>query len=49
MRFSIKRFFLKKRTPEHLERLYRRMIAEREAKKREIDWQSIALGCVKHS
>ena len=49
MRFSIQQLFLKKRTPEQMERLYRQMIAKRETKKREIDWQSIALGCVKHS
>ncbi len=33
----------KKRTPEQAERAYRQMIAEREAKKREARWQSIAL------
>ena len=49
MRFFIKRSFLKKRTPEQTERLYRRMVAERETRKRETEWQGIALGCVKHS
>ena len=38
MRFSIKRIFIKKRTPEQAERAYRQMIAERETNKRTMHW-----------
>ncbi len=42
MRSFIQRIFLKKRTPEQTEQLYRQMILKRETKKREAKWQSIA-------
>ena len=37
------RLFLKKSAPERAERLYRQMLARREAKKREAVWQKIAM------
>jgi len=49
MRLSIKRFFRKKTAPEKLERAYRQMIAGREAQKREVHWQSVALTQTKNS
>lgn len=42
MRSFIQRIFLKKRTPEQTEQLYRQTILKRETKKREEKWQSIA-------
>ncbi|HML68363.1 MAG TPA: hypothetical protein PKA81_08195 [Clostridia bacterium] len=42
MRSFIRQIFLKKRTPEQTEQLYRQMILKRETKKREAKWQSIA-------
>ena len=42
MQFSIKRILIKKRTQKQAERAYRSRIAAREAKKRELHWQSIA-------
>ena len=43
MHLFIQRLFLKKCTPERTERLYRQMLAGREAKKREAVWQRIAM------
>ena len=47
MRLFIKRTLIKKRRPEQAERAYRLMLAEREAKKRDIHWQSIAMELLK--
>jgi len=49
MQLIIKRIFRKKCSPEKLECAYRRMIAGREAQKREVHWQSVALTQAKHS
>ena len=43
MHSFIQRLFLKKSVPERAERLYRQMLAGREAKKREAAWQKIAM------
>ena len=43
MRFFIKRIFFNKRTPERAERAYRHMVEQREAQRRDIHWQSIAM------
>lgn len=48
MRLTIQNIFRKKYAPEKLERAYRRMIAKREAQKREAHWQSVALTQTKH-
>ncbi len=49
MQLIIKRIFRKRYSPEKLERAYRQMIAGREAQKREVHWQSVALTQTKHS
>ena len=49
MRLTIQKIFRKKYAPEKLERAYRQMIAGREAQKREVHWQSVALTQTKHS
>ncbi len=49
MQLTIQNIFRKKYSPEKLERAYRQMLAGREAQKREIHWQSVALTQAKHS
>jgi len=49
MQLIIQKIFRKKYAPEKLERAYRQMIAGREAQKREVHWQSVALTQAKHS
>jgi hypothetical protein len=49
MQLIIQNIFRKKYAPEKLERAYRQMIAGREAQKREVHWQSVALTQAKHS
>ncbi len=48
MRMQIKKTLFHKRTPEELEKSYRRMLAEREMKNRSEHWFSLRYGSPKN-